>query len=485
MDKLRLEKLKKLRELGIEPYPYKYKQTHHSLEIKNNFSKLANKKVSVAGRIMSIRGHGKILFCDLRDWQGDIQIVIQYDKIGPGPFELFKLFDVGDIIGVTGTVFKTKRGEISVLAKKIELLSKSLRQIPAHWYGLKDVEIRYRRRYLDLILNPQVRDIFKKRTKIIDSIRTFLNKRGFVEVETPILQPIYGGAAARPFKTFLHDLKMDVYLRISDELYLKRLIVGGFEKVYEFAKDFRNESIDRTHNPEFTQVELYQAYADYYDIMDLFEKMMKFVAKQVLGTTKFEYQGTKIDFAKWERLTIADAIKKHTGVDVLSLSDKELRALIKEFNLELPKNALPGLIINELFEKHVQNKLVKPTILMDHPRETTPLCKFHRQNPLLVERFEPFVGGMELGNAYSELNDPIVQRQLFEEQVRFRELGDEESHPMDEDFLRALEYGMPPTGGLGIGIDRLTMVLTNQPNIREVILFPFMRPEEKHRAMRK
>ncbi|MGB9675148.1 MAG: lysine--tRNA ligase [Candidatus Nanoarchaeia archaeon] len=481
-DQDRLQKLEQIKNQGINPYPYSWQQSHHAEEIHSKYAELEGQQVSVAGRIMSIREHGKLCFLDIYDASGKIQIWISAEDVGKKQFNFLKLIERGDWLGVKGIVTKTKRGEVSVRAKEFQLLSKAIRHLPATWYGLKDVELRYRQRYLDLIMNPEVRNIFITRTKIVNAIREYLNKHNFLEVETPIVQPIYGGAAAKPFVTYVNDLKANAYLRISNELYLKRLIVGGFERVYEFSKDFRNESIDSTHNPEFTQLEFYVAYWDYLDVAKFFEDLMSFVAKRVKGTTKINYQGHILDFGKpWQRLTMYEALEKFGGIEIKKCDHAELQKLAKKYALELPKGAPDGLIINELFEELCEDKLIQPTLLMNHPIETTPLCKPHREHPHLVERFEPYVAGMEIGNAYSELNDPILQRKLFEEQVRMRKLGDEEAHPMDEDFLTALEYGMPPTGGMGIGIDRLAMLFSDMPSIKEVLLFPMMKPREQEK----
>ncbi len=481
-----IKELEEIRKMGFEPYPYKFDRTHYIKEVIEKYSdiksgeKIENIKIAVAGRIRSKRHHGKLSFAHIEDSSGKIQVFISAENVSEKEYKLFSKLNIGDIIGVEGGIIKTIKGELSILVKKLTLLAKALRTLPSQWYGLKDVEIRYRQRYLDLIMNPQVRKTFILRTKIIDAIREFLNQRGFLEVETPVLQPIYGGAAAKPFKTFLNELKMDVYLRTSDELYLKRLIVGGFDGVYEFAKDFRNEAIDVRHNPEFTQLEIYKTYIDYYGVMDLFEELIKYVAKKVFGTTQIEYQGHKVDLAKWERITVIDAIKKYLGEDVSKMNLEELKKVAKKHNIEISDNMKKGEIINELFES-INKKIINPTIVMDYPKETTPLCKLKRGNPELVERFEPFVCGLELGNAYSELNDPILQRKLLEEQVKMRKKVEEPwTEALDEDFIRALEYGMPPLGGIGIGIDRLVMLLTNSKSIRDVILFPFMRPEKKN-----
>ena len=474
-DKDRLEKLNAMRKANIEPYPYSFNQTHHAAEIIANFSKLKGKRVSVAGRLMTIRTHGKLTFCDLRDGSGNVQLWLARDEIKKD-YNLLKYIEAGDFVGVFGVAAKTKRGEISVKASKLVVLTKSLRHLPSQWYGLKDAEIRYRQKYVDLIMNPKVKEIFITRTKIVDAIREFLNQKNFLEVETPILQPIYGGAAAKPFKTFMNDLKMDVYLRTSNEIYLKKLIAGGFERVYEFAKDFRNESIDVRHNPEFTQIEYYIAYYDYGQMMDLFEELIKYVCKKVLGTTKIEWQGHKLDLSKWERLTMVDAIKKYLKLDVEKMSDSELKKYCAEKKIVVDKVSTAGELINAIFESF-DKTIIQPTLIMAHPHETCPLAKRHRKFAYAVERFEAFVAGMELGNSYSELNDPIIQRGLMEDQVAARK-GEKWNEQIDEDFIRALEYGMPPTGGQGIGIDRLVMLLTNQSSIKEVIFFPFMGPEK-------
>lgn len=477
------KELEEIRKMGIDPYPYKFDRTHFIKEVIEKYSdvkageKKENVKVSIAGRIRSKRQHGKLSFAHIEDSTGRMQIYISIDNVDKKEYELFQKLNIGDIIGVEGGIIKTIKGELSILVKKLTLLTKSMRTLPSEWYGLKDVEIRYRQRYVDLIMNPEVRNNFVLRTKIIDSIREFLNSKGFLEVETPVLQPIYGGAAAKPFVTFLNQLKTNVFLRTSDELYLKKLIIGGFDGVYEFAKDFRNESIDLKHNPEFTQIEIYKTYIDYNGVMDLFEELVKHVAKKVLGTTKIEYQGHKIDLAKWERITMVDAIKKYLGEDVSKMDVKELRKTAEKYKAEISEEMTKGEIINALFETF-DKKIIQPTLVMDYPKETTPLCKLKRGNPEFVERFEPFVAGLELGNAYSELNDPILQRKFLEEQVKIRKRVDEPwTETLDEDFIRALEYGMPPLGGIGIGIDRLAMLFTNSASIRDVIFFPFMRPE--------
>jgi lysyl-tRNA synthetase class 2 len=393
-------------------------------------------------------------------------------------YDNLKLTDLGDWIGIEGTIFKTKTGEITIWADNFEILCKALRPLPEKWHGLKDIEERYRRRYVDLIVNPEVRETFKKRAKIMDAIRETLNKKDFLEVETPILQPIYGGASAKPFKTHLNSLKMDVFLRISNELHLKRLIVGGFERVYEFAKDFRNEDIDRTHNPEFTQIEIYQAHADFNGMKELVMDLYIAAAKAIHGSTKFEYQGNTIDVKKpWQTYTMVEALKKFAGIDAEKVTMDDMKKLCQQHAIEVAQNPTKGQLLQALFEELVEDKLIQPTFITHHPIESTPLCKPCREHHLkehYIERFEPFIAGMEIANAYSELNDPVLQRKLLEEQAKQLRGGAEEAHPMDEDFVQAIEYGMPPTGGVGIGIDRMTMILTNNPSIRDVLFFPFM-----------
>jgi lysyl-tRNA synthetase class 2 len=483
-EETQLKELEEIRKMGIDPYPYKFDRTHFVKDVIEKYSdvkageKIENIRISIAGRIKSKRQHGKLSFAHIEDSSGSIQAFIGVDNVSEKDYELFSKLNIGDIIGVEGGIIKTVKGELSILAKKLTLLSKALRTLPSQWYGLKDVEIRYRQRYVDLIMNPDVKKNFVIRTKIIDAMKEFLNKKDFLEVETPVLQQIYGGAAAKPFKTFMNDTKKDVFLRTADELYLKRLIVGGYDAVYEVCKDFRNESIDLKHNPEFTMLEFYKSYIDYYGVMDLFEELIKFVAEKVLETTKIEYQGHKIDLSKWERITMAEAIKKYLGEDVSKMDIEELRKIAKKHRVEVSDDMTRGEITNAIFES-VDSKIINPTILMDYPKETVPLCKEKRGNPELIERFEPFVCGFELGNAYSELNDPLLQKKLLEEQVKIRKKVDEPwTEALDEDFIRAMEYGMPPMGGMGIGVDRLVMLLTNSASIRDVIFFPFMKPEK-------
>ncbi len=481
----RKRKLEELRKLGINPYPHKYCPEDFSSEIKEKYKKLKeNQKtkdyVKIAGRVMTIRDLGKLIFTTIQDSYGKLQIILQKDETSKNDFEIFKKYiDVGDFIGAEGIIMKTKTGEISVLIKKMQIITKSILPLPEKWHGIIDKEERYRKRYLDLIMNPEVKKVFEKRTIILDSIREFLKKKEFVEIETPYLQTIYGGAAAKPFKTHLNALDIDLYLAISPELYLKRLIVGGYEKIYTIARNFRNEGIDRWHNPEFTMMEIYQAYADYNDMMDLFEDIYENACKKVNGSTKVEFRGKVVDFKKpWKRMTMAQAIKKYAGIDVEKMSEKEMCNFIEKNNVDC-KQKCWGWGVQAIFEHFCEEKIEQPTFIINHPLETTPLCKLHRNDKLCrtIERFEPFCMGAELGNAYSELNDPIMQRKLLEEQQKMLAKGDEEANPLDEDFINAIEIGMPPTGGLGLGIDRMVMLLTGQESIRDVLLFPFMKPE--------
>ncbi len=479
MLKIRREKLKELQEMGENPFLIeKYEYTHHSTTIKENFEELEEETVSVAGRIMARRGHGKVSFMDLQDSQGRIQIFAKMDVLGEEAYKKLSYLDLGDIIGVKGKVFKTKTGEISVRAEEIILLTKSLQILPEKFHGLKDPDLRYRQRYVDLIVNPEVKEIFILRTKIIKAIREFLDNRGFLEVETPILNTIAGGANARPFITHHNTLDIDMYLRIANELYLKRLIVGGFEKVYEMGRMFRNEGMSYKHNPEFTSIELYQAYADYEDMMEITEQIVAYAAEKALGTTKISYQGKEIDLTPpWKRMTMIDAVKEYTGVDFNEIdTDEEAIKVAKEKGLEVTPDMKRGHIISEMFEEFCEKHLVQPTFITHHPVEVSPLAKRNPEDPRLTNRFEAFINTWEIANAFSELNDPIDQKERFLEQVRRREAGDAEAHMMDTDFINALEVGLPPTGGLGIGIDRLVMILTNQTSIRDVILFPTMKP---------
>ncbi len=477
--KVRKEKLEELQANGKDPFEItKYNRTHNSEQVKNNFDELNEQYVSIAGRIVGKRVMGKASFCHIQDMQGKIQCYVSLNDLGEEKYKEFKTYDIGDIIGVTGFVFKTRTEEISIHAKEVVLLCKALRPLPEKFHGLKDTDLRYRQRYVDLIVNPEVKETFLKRTKILKEIRNVLDSKGYLEVDTPILNTIAGGAAARPFVTHHNTLDMDMYLRIANELYLKRLIVGGFDKVYEMGRMFRNEGISIKHNPEFTNIELYSAYEDYHDMMDIAEEIISTVAKNVLGTTKITYQGTDIDLTpSWKRITMIDAIKEVTGIDFNEIeTDEEAKEIAKNLKLEYDETMTRGHIINLVFEEKVEETLIQPTFICDYPVEVSPLTKRKVDDKRLTERFELFIGGREYGNAYSELNDPIDQYERFLKQVEARENGDEEANMMDEDFITALEYGMPPTGGLGLGIDRLIMLFTDSASIRDVLLFPTMRP---------
>ena len=477
---IRRDKLAKLKEEGKNPFEItKFNRTHTSKQIVENYDELEGKDVTVAGRLMAKRIMGKASFCHIQDGDGKIQSYVSINELGEESYKHFKEDDIGDIIGITGFVFKTKTGEISIHAKEVTLLSKSLRPLPEKFHGLKDTDLRYRQRYVDLIMNPEVKDTFLKRIQILQEVKNILNEKGYLEVETPILNTIAGGAAARPFITHHNTLDMDMYLRIANELYLKRLIVGGFDKVYEMGRMFRNEGMDIKHNPEFTNIELYSAYEDYNDMMDITEEIISKVALKVLGTTKITYQGTEIDLTPaWKRISMIDAIKEVTGVDFNTIeTDEEAKKAAKELHVELDELKLTrGEIINQVFEAKVEETLIQPTFIYDYPVEVSPLTKRKPSDPRLTERFEVFIGAREYGNAYSELNDPIDQYERFKKQMEARDAGDEEANMMDEDFVTALEYGMPPTGGLGIGIDRLVMLLTDSASIRDVLLFPTMKP---------
>lgn len=479
---IRRRKLADLQEQGKDPFDvYKVERTHTSKEVKDNYEKLVGTQVIVAGRLMSKRVHGKAGFSDVHDRYGKIQLYIKIDDVGEEKLKEYKTFDIGDFLSVTGTPFVTKTGEISLHIVDFKLIAKSLKPLPEKWHGLKDPDLRYRQREVDIIMNPEVKETFMKRIKIIRYIREFLDNRGFLEVETPILAPIAGGAAARPFMTHHNTLDIDMYLRIATELYLKRLIVAGFEKVYDMGKNFRNEGMDIRHNPEFTMIELYEAYADYNDMMEITENMVAYVCEKIHGTTKVNYQGTEIDFTPpWRRITMVDAVKEYSGVDFTLIStDEQAREIAKEKHLEFKKeikDCSKADILNALFEEYAEEHLIEPTFLCDYPVEISPLTKKKRGNSEYTERFEGFVFGREVCNAYSELNDPVVQRERFMQQANERELGDDEAYLIDEEFMSALEIGMPPTGGLGIGIDRIVMFLTNAYSIRDVILFPTMKP---------
>ena len=478
---IRRDKLTELQKAGKDPFAItRYDVTHHSSEVKENFEQMEGQTVRLAGRLMSKRGMGKAVFSDLQDGAGRIQLYVRIDDVGEEALAAFKKYDIGDIVGVEGEVFRTKRGEISIKAKTITLLSKSLLPLPEKFHGLTDVETRCRQRYVDLIVNPQVKETFVRRARIMATMREFFNERGYIEVETPILQPIPGGASARPFITHHNSLDIDLYLRIATELYLKKLIVGGFDGVYEFGKNFRNEGMDRTHNPEFTCMEIYVAYKDYLWMMEFTEQMLERVAMAVNGTTELTIDGKPISFkAPFRRLTMTDAIREKTGYDITGRSEEELREACKQLNVEVDETFGKGKLIDAIFGQYCEEELIQPTFITDYPREMSPLCKRHRSNPDLTERFELFVNGKELCNAYSELNDPIDQLERFQEQLRLSEKGDDEAMFIDMDFVRALEYGMPTCSGMGIGIDRLTMFMTDQSSIQDVLFFPQMRPEKK------
>jgi len=487
--RLRREKLAKLRESGVNAYPYRFEKDTHIPDLLSDFDSKAETEehsgpqFSIAGRLQTIRLMGKAAFCNVRDEFGQMQVYVQRDRVGEEAFELFKHLDLGDIVGFCGSAFRTRTNEPTLRAQSFELLSKSLHPLPVVkeregqvFDAFTDKETRYRQRYLDLAVNPDVRTIFRTRAKIITAIRGFLDARGYLEVETPALQPLYGGALARPFVTHYNALDRDFFLRIADELYLKRLLVGGYERVYEIAKDFRNEGMDRYHNPEFTMLEFYQAYADFHDIMNLAEELFRHVAQQALGTTQVTYQGTTVDFGRpFRRVAFYELLKEATGQDLLGMELAEIKAIAHRMHTDISHDMGEGKVLDEIMKEHVRPHLVQPTMIYDYPLSLSPLAKKHRTDPRLVERFQPFALGFELGNAFSELNDPLDQRERFEAQHRLKEAGDEETQPVDEDFLFALEIGMPPTGGMGIGVDRLTMLLTDQTSIREVILFPQLR----------
>lgn len=487
--KRRYEELDELKEKGIETYAYSFDTDSYSDEIKNNFEKYENNTVKLAGRIMAIRRMGKASFAHIMDQKGRIQVYLKKDEIGDS-YDAFRLMDIGDIIGIEGYVFKTKTGETSVHVKSLKLLAKSLRPLPIAkevedekgnkvvFDQFADKELRYRQRYVDLVVNPQVKDVFVKRSRIVSSIRYFLDNKGYLEVETPVLQPLYGGAAARPFVTHHNALDMKLFLRIADELYLKRLVVGGFDGVYEISKDFRNEGMDRSHNPEFTMLELYVAYKDYDWMMELVEELFENVCTKVFNNFEFKYEKQTINFKRpWKRISYVEAVKDKTGIDIITASEDDLRSVAKKSGIEIEGLFGKAKLIDEIFSQLVEPELIQPTFVIDYPLILSPLAKKHRNKEGLVERFEGYVAGKEICNAFSELNDPIDQRNRFDEQVKMRETGDDEAHPVDEDFLRSMEYGMPPMAGLGIGIDRLVMLLTNQSSIRDVIFFPQMKSQ--------
>lgn len=475
----RREKLSQLRDEREKAFAEKYEKTHHAAEVEDNFEELEEKEVKLAGRLMAIRTHGKASFADLMDMSGKVQLYVKQNNIGEERYEFFQDLDLGDLVGITGTVFKTNRGQVSVRVSSFELLTKSLRPLPEKFHGLKDKDIRYRQRYLDLIVNPDVKETFVIRSKIIKEMRRYLEERGFLEVETPMMHPIAGGATAKPFVTHHNTLDMDLFLRIAPELYLKKLIVGGFERVFEINRNFRNEGMSYKHNPEFTTMELYQAQADYYDMMELTENLVSHLAEEVLGTQTLEYEETELDFtAPWERITMVEAVKKYADVDFTEFDTaEEAYEAAASVGVKPEKGLSYGEVLNEVFEERVEDKLIQPTFIMDYPIEVSPLAQKIEDDPRFTYRFEAFIYGREIANAFSELNDPEEQKRRFEKQVEMREAGDEEAQMMDYDFIRALEYGMPPTGGLGIGIDRLIMLLTDSSSIRDVILFPTMRPE--------
>ncbi|MFD2209292.1 lysine--tRNA ligase [Virgibacillus halophilus] len=483
--RVRREKLAEYRELGIDPFGGKFERTHLAKELLEQYDHMTKEEISskelpevtIAGRVMTKRGKGKAGFAHVQDASGQIQIYVRKDAIGEKAYEIFKTIDLGDIIGITGEVMKTNVGELSIKANQFQLLTKSLRALPEKYHGLKDIEQRYRQRYLDLITNMQSKETFVLRSKIIQEMRNYLNDQGFLEVETPMMHGIPGGAAARPFVTHHNALDIPLYMRIAIELHLKRLIVGGMEKVYEIGRVFRNEGVSTRHNPEFTMMELYEAYADFHDVMALTENLVAHIAQKVLGTAKISYDDQEIDLTpQWTRLHMVDAVKQYTGVDFWEeMTDERARELAKEHGIEIKESMTFGHVVNEFFEQRVEEKLIQPTFVYGHPVEISPLAKKNKEDGRFTDRFELFIVGREHANAFSELNDPIDQRERFEAQVKERDEGNDEAHLMDEDFLEALEYGMPPTGGLGIGIDRLVMLLTNSPSIRDVLLFPQMR----------
>ena len=490
--KARLDKLSKFKEMGVNPYPHKFDRTHTSELLREKKEELlkSEEKIAFAGRVVRYNRKGKLCFMHLKDRYGRLQVVCAKDLVGESDYEIVKMIDFGDIVGVTGSMMETHTGEYSVKADKIEMLAKAIRPLPVPkeivdengnkkvFNEFKDVDTRYRERYIDMALNDDVREVFLKRSRILQAIREYLLENKFIEVETPTLQPIYGGANARPFTTHHNAADMTLYLRVAPELYLKRCIVGGMERVFEFSKNFRNEGMDRTHSPEFTGLEFYQAYADYNDMMVHFENIYERAAIAATGSTKVNYQGTEIDFkAPWPRLSMYDALKQYANYDVTAMSDDDLKREREKLGGKMDGEWIRGRAIIELFELTVEKKLVQPTFITDMPKESTPLCKSHRLNPDLIEQFEPYANGWELGNAYTELNDPVRQRELLEDQVRRGRGGEGETHPMDENFIDAIESGLPPTGGVGFGIDRMVMLLTNQQTIRDVILFPLMKPE--------
>ncbi len=484
LERQRYLKLQRIRARGIDPYPPRVERTHTTAQARTAFEEAQGEEppaVKVVGRLISVRVMGKSTFAHIEDGSGRIQIYLRQDILGEEEYEFFKRdFDIGDFVGVEGRLFRTRTGEVTVEVQRFSMLTKSLKPLPEKWHGLRDVETRYRQRYVDLIVNQDVRRVFITRTRIISAIRRFFDERGFLEVETPILQPLYGGAMARPFTTYHNQLHQNLYLRIATELYLKRLIVGGYERIYEIGKNFRNEGVDQEHNPEFTCIEFYMAYADYNDVMALTEELVAYVAQEVLGTLQITYDGHQIDLTPpWTRIPLRQAIKEQTGIDYRAYPDAEsLYHAIREIGGQAELKATWGKQVDSLLKNYVRPKLIQPTFLMDYPIEISPLAKKKPDDPTTVERFQGFIGGMEVCNAFTELNDPLDQKERFLAQVRAFEAGDEEAHQMDEDFIRALSYGMPPTGGWGMGVDRLVMLFTNQPSIRDVILFPHLRAKE-------
>lgn len=482
---IRASKLKHLEELrakGVDPYPVSFRKEMPLAEVVRRFVESGDRpfRVRTAGRMMLVRIQGKASFATLKDETGRLQIYVRLDTVGEAAYEVFRLLDLGDIVGVEGEVFRTRTGEVTVKVETLTVLAKVVETLPEKYHGLTDVETRLRRRYLDLIMNDEVREVFRKRSLVVRTVRRFLEERGFLEVETPMLQPIYGGAAARPFVTHHNALDIDMYLRISPELYLKRLVVGGFERVYEMNRNFRNEGISYKHNPEFTMLEVYQAYADYRDMMDLVEELVCAANAAVNPSTVIRYRGHEIDLKRpWRRVRLLDLMREATGLDFLACTDAEAHAAAARLGVEVAPGLSKWKVMDEVFKAKVEPTLVQPTIVCDYPREISPLAKQKPDAPELVERFEPFIAGQEIGNAFSELNDPLEQRRRFEQQLAERRRGDEEAHRMDEDFVTALGYGMPPTGGLGVGIDRLVAILLDRPSIRDVILFPALRPEGK------
>jgi len=487
----RKKKLAELKKEGINPYPYSFDKQHNAKDINEKYARLKNEeftmdRVKIAGRIMQLRRMGKASFCHIQDQSGKIQVYFRQDDVGEKIYNILKNSDIGDIVGVEGTIFKTKTGEVTVRVDKYDMLCKTLRPLPEKFHGLKDDELRFRHRELDLIMNPQVKENFIKRAKILKFIREFLDNKGFIEMNTPILQRIYGGANARPFVTKINAWNMPMYLKISPELYLKRLMVGGFEKIYDLNYNFRNEGVDKTHNPEFYMIEYYWAYADREKIIELTEELWEYVALMVNGTTKVTAGNREIDLKRpWKKVKLIDALKEYAGIDINGMSDEELKNTMRNYNVEYEGDFNRGVGITLLFEELVESKLIQPTHILDHPIESTPLCKQTKYDHKLVERTEFYINGWEIGNGYSELNDPILQRKLLEQQAEKKREGDEEAHPMDEDFVRAIETGMPPAGGLGFGVDRMIILLTGADSIREIIPFPIMKPEEQNPSEQK